>query len=144
MEGLVRNLGGFYRFLEIAAAASGELLSFSGTARECGLPVRTVQSYYEILEDTLVGFRLPPWLKSVRKRLVAHPKFYLFDTGVTNAVNRRLAAPPDPRLAGRLFEQYIVLEAHRLLDYARSEARLFSGGPTPARRWTWSWSGTGS
>ena len=67
----------------------------------------------------------PPWLKSVRKRLVAHPKFYLFDTGVTNAVNRRRAAPPDPRLAGRLFEQYIVLEAHRLLNYARSEARLF-------------------
>ena len=125
MEGFVRNLGGFYRFLEMSAAASGELLSFSSVARECGLPVRTVQSYYEILEDTLVGFRLQPWLKSARKRLVAHPKFYLFDTGVTNAVNRRLAAPPDPRLAGRLFEQFLVLEVHRYLHYARSEARIF-------------------
>ncbi len=125
MEGFVRNLGGFYRFLEMAAATSGELLSFSGVARECGLPVRTVQSYYEILEDTLIGFRLLPWMKSVRKRLVAHPKFYFFDTGVTNAVNRRLAAAPDPRLAGRLFEQFMILEVHRHLHYARSEARLY-------------------
>ncbi|OGR05065.1 MAG: hypothetical protein A2511_05720, partial [Deltaproteobacteria bacterium RIFOXYD12_FULL_50_9] len=125
MEGLVRNLGGFYRFLEMAAAAVGELLNFSNIARECRLPIRTVQSYYEILEDTLIGFRLLPWLKSGRKRLVAHPKFYFFDTGVTNAINRRLAAPPDPRLAGRLFEQFIVLELHRHLHYGRSETRIF-------------------
>ncbi len=84
-----------------------------------------MQSYYEILEDTLIGFRLQPWLKSERKRLVAHRKFYFFDTGVTNAINRRLAAPPDPRLTGRLFEQFIVLELHRLLHYARSERRIF-------------------
>lgn len=125
MEGFVRNLGGFYRFLEMAASASGELLNFSNIARECHLPVRTVQSYYEILEDTLIGFRLQPWLKSERKRLVAHPKFYFFDTGVTNAVNRRLAAPPDPRLTGRLFEQFIILELYRYLHYDRSETRIF-------------------
>jgi predicted AAA+ superfamily ATPase len=125
MEGFVRNLGGFYRFMEMAASASGELLNFSNIARECHLPVRTVQSYYEILEDTLIGFRLQPWLKSERKRLVAHPKFYFFDTGVTNAVNLRLAAPPDPRLTGRLFEQFIVLELHRYLHYTRSETRIF-------------------
>ncbi|MEI6153420.1 MAG: DUF4143 domain-containing protein, partial [Deltaproteobacteria bacterium] len=81
---------------------------------------------YEILEHTLIGFRLQPWLKSARKRLVAHPKFYFFDTGVTNAVNRRLAAPPDPRLTGRLFEQFIVLEVHHYLHYAFSETRIFS------------------
>ncbi len=125
MEGLVRNLGGFYRFLEIAAAASGELLNFSSLARDCRLPVRTVQSYYEILEDTLIGFRLQPWMKSARKRMVAHPKFYFFDTGVTNALNRRLTAPPDPRLAGRLFEQLLVLELNRHLHYAGSETRVF-------------------
>lgn len=125
MEGLVRNLGGFYRFLEMAGSASGELLNFSNVARECQLPVRTVQSYYEILEDTLIGFRLQPWMKSDRKRLVAHPKFYFFDTGVTNAVNRRLAAPPDPRLCGRLFEQFLILEAHRHLQYVASESQLF-------------------
>ena len=125
MEGIVRNLGGFYRFLEVAGSAVGELLNFSNIARECQLPVRTVQSYYEILEDTLIGFRLLPWLKSDRKRLVAHPKFFIFDTGVTNALNRRLAAPPDPRLFGRLFEQFLVLEVHRAIQYTSSDARCF-------------------
>jgi predicted AAA+ superfamily ATPase len=125
MEGFVRNLGGFYRFLEIAAAASGELVNFSNISRECRLPVRTVQSYYEIMEDTLIGFRLQPWLKSERKRLVAHPKFYFFDTGVTNAINRRLSSPPDPRLAGRLFEQFIVIELYRNIHYSRSEIQIY-------------------
>jgi predicted AAA+ superfamily ATPase len=125
MEGLIRNLGGFYRFLESAASLSGELLSFSNVARECQLPIKTVQSYYEILEDTLIGYRLLPWMKSERKRLVAHPKFYFFDTGVTNAINRRLSSAPDPTLYGRLFEQLMVLEAQRSIDYACSECRLY-------------------
>ncbi|OHD75179.1 MAG: hypothetical protein A2177_06620 [Spirochaetes bacterium RBG_13_68_11] len=124
-EGLVRNLGGFSRFLDVAAAQSGELVNFSAFGREAGLPTRTVQSYYDILEDTLIGCRLEPFIKSARRRLVAHQKFYLFDTGVTNAVNRRLAGPPDAALRGRLFEQLMVLETMRMRSYRRSEARLF-------------------
>lgn len=124
-EGIARNLGGFSRFLEMAAAECGELVSFSNIARECHLPVRTVQSYYEILEDTLIGFRLNPWSKSQRKRMSAHPKFYLFDSGVTNAVNKRLTSHFDSMIWGRLFEQWIILETYRLLHYSRSEANLF-------------------
>lgn len=125
MEGLVRNLGGFYRFLESSASLSGELLNFSNVARETQLPVKTVQSYYEILEDTLIGYRLLPWMKSERKRLVGHPKFYFFDTGVTNAINRRLSSIPDAALYGRLFEQLMILEMQRNIDYSGSESRLY-------------------
>lgn len=124
-EGIVRNLGGFSRFLDIAASQFGDLVNFSNIGRECGLPTRTVQSYYEILEDTLVGLRLEPWRKSLRKRLIGHSKFYLFDLGVTNAINRHLEEPPDNTLRGRLFEQFIILEVHRLIKYLQSEARIF-------------------
>lgn len=124
-EGIVRNLGGFSRFLDMAGFQCGELLSFSAIAREVLLPVRTVQSYYEILEDTLIGFRLFPWARSIRKRLAAHPKFFFFDLGVTNAINKRLTGPLDPLTRGKLFEQFVVLESHRLLHYLRSEAELF-------------------
>ncbi|OGX37382.1 MAG: hypothetical protein A3C53_01240 [Omnitrophica WOR_2 bacterium RIFCSPHIGHO2_02_FULL_68_15] len=124
-EGIARNIGGFSRFLDLAANQSGELVSFSAVARECALPVRTVQSYYEILEDTLIGLRLPPWQRSLRKRLVGHPKFYFFDLGVTNAINRRLTSPLDPMIRGRLFEQFMILEVSRRLHYTRSEAQLF-------------------
>jgi len=125
LEGIVRNLGGFSRFLDMACSQFGELTSYSEIARECQLPVRTVQSYYEILEDTLVGFKLEPWRKSIRKRLSAHPKFYFFDTGVVNATNKRLTAPLESQLKGRLFEQFIILETYRIIHYEKSEANIF-------------------
>jgi len=124
-EALVRNIGGFSRFLDLAASQFGELVSYTAIGRECQVPTRTVQSYYEILEDTLIGIRLKAWMKSPRKRLVSHPKFYLFDLGVTNSVNRQLTAPPDPVRTGRLFEQWIILETHRISSYRQSEAGLF-------------------
>jgi len=124
-EALVRNIGGFSRFLELAASQFGELVSYTAIGRECQVRTRTVQSYYDILEDTLIGLRLQAWPKSPRKRLVAHPKFYLFDQGVTNSLNRQLTAPPDPVRTGRLFEQWTVLETHRMLNYLGSEAGLY-------------------
>ncbi len=93
--------------------------------RECQVAPRTVQSYYEILEDTLIAFRMNPWRKSLRQRLVSHPKFYLFDLGVINALTRQLTAPPDPARFGRLFEHFIILETYRLQQYLQSEAALY-------------------
>ena len=124
-EGIVRNLGAFSKFLDMSASQCAELVSFSSVARECHLPVRTVQSYYEILEDTLIGFRLQPWHKSIRKRLVNHPKFYFFDTGVTNAINKRLTGSLEREQLGRLFEQFIVLETCRMIHYLHSEANIY-------------------
>ena len=124
-EAIVRQLGAFARFLDVAAAQSGELVNYSSVGRDAGLATRTVQAYYEILEDTLLGFRLPAWQRSPRARLVAHPRFHLFDLGVTNALCRRLGAPPDPVRRGHLFEQMVVLECHRRIEYGFPEARLF-------------------
>jgi uncharacterized protein len=116
-ESLVRNLGAFARFLDVAASQCGDLLNASSVGRDAMLATRTVSTYFQILEDTLLGFRLEAWQRSPRARLVAHPKFYLFDTGVTNALNRRLGAELDGAARGRLFEQFIVLETWRTLDY---------------------------
>jgi predicted AAA+ superfamily ATPase len=124
-EGLVRNLGGFSRLLDLAASQIGELISFTSIGRECHVATRTVQEYYDVLEDTLISIRLQPWMKSLRKRMVSHAKFYLFDLGVTNSLMRQLTAPLDPVRRGRLFEQFIVLETYRLLHYCRSEANIY-------------------
>jgi predicted AAA+ superfamily ATPase len=124
-EGIARNLGGFSRFLDVAASQCGEIVNCSSIGRECMLSQKTVESYYEILEDTLIGFRLEPWRKSLRKRLSSHSKFFLFDTGVTNAINRRLTAGVDPVTRGRLFEQFMVCEIRRAISYAGSELNTF-------------------
>jgi uncharacterized protein len=125
LEALVRNLGGFTRFLDLAAARCGEIANFTSLGKEAGLPTRTVQSYFEVLEDTLIALRLPAWRKSPTKRLLSHPKIYLFDNGVTNALCHRLHSVVDPTLKGRLFEQFMVQETNRRLDYSGHDYGLY-------------------
>ena len=82
MEGLVRNIDGFARFLEAISFSHGQTLNTSDVARECQVGRKTVEGYIEILEDLLLSFRLPVFTRRARRQLVAHSKFYLFDAGV--------------------------------------------------------------
>ena len=118
-EALVRNLQAFTRFLDIACDCSGEIVNYSTIGRETGVASKTVKQYYQILEDTLIAFQLDPYLKSMRKRVVMHPKYYFFDIGVINAVCGRLESSPKPKtsLYGQLFEHFIVLELRKLIQY---------------------------
>lgn len=124
-EGIVRNLAGFSRFLEIASSQNGESVNFSAIARDAMLPAKTTQSYYEILEDTLIAIALHGWRKSVRKQLSGHPKFYFFDTGVCNALCNRLSDVPDPATRGRMFEHWVIIETYRLLIYYFPDIRMY-------------------
>lgn len=125
LEGLVRNIGGYTRFLDIAGSYRGEIINHSSLAKEAGLPIKTVQSYFDVLEDTLIAIRLPAWTKSPLKRLVAHPKAYLFDNGITNALTHRLSSPLEPMIRGRLFEQFLIQETRRRIDYSGCAARTY-------------------
>lgn len=124
-EGIVRHIGAFSRFLDMAASQFGEIVNYSTVARECQQAVMTVKTYYEILVDTLIGFRLEPWRKSLRKRLSGHPKFYLFDNGVTNIINRYDHAISDPYLLGRLFEQFIIIETIKWIRTSQKMINLY-------------------
>lgn len=122
-EGIVRKIGAFSKFLDMAASQFGEAVNYSTVARECRQAVMTVKTYYEILIDTLICFRLEPWRKSLRKRLSGHPKVYFFDNGVTNIINRYEGEISDPYLLGRLFEQFIIIET---LKTIRTSGRMIN------------------
>jgi len=81
-EGLTRNLGAFYRFLEAASFSQGSVLSISSVARDCSVERKVVENYFTILEDLMIAHRLPVFTKKAKRRLIAHPKFYFFDVGV--------------------------------------------------------------
>ena len=83
-EAVVQNIPAFAEFLRIAALTSGELLNYANVARETGVNAKAVRQYFQILEDTLLGFRLPPWRRATNRRLIETEKFYLFDVGVSN------------------------------------------------------------
>ena len=85
-EALTRNLDSFYRFLTVAALVNGQALNVSNIARELGIARSTVQGYFSILEDTLLGWHLPAYRNRVKVKEVAHVKFYLFDCGVQRAL----------------------------------------------------------
>ncbi len=125
-EQLVRKLQPFRNFLEVAAQCNGQILNFSRIAKEVGADVKTVQNYFEILEDTLVGFLLPPFHESIRKRQLQNPKFYFFDTGVKRALDRTLTQSfgPGSYAYGNAFEHFIILEIQRLNTYYRKDWRL--------------------
>jgi predicted AAA+ superfamily ATPase len=124
-EGLVRNIGPFAKFLDIAAANDGETVNFSNIARECSVSVKTVQQYFQILEDTFLAFRVPAWTRSERRRLVSHPRYYFFDTGVTNALAHTLMDQLNPKVFGRRFEQFVICQLMACIHYKRLDRQLY-------------------
>ncbi len=122
-EQLIRNIPPFRKFLEIAAQTNGQILNYSKIARELGLDHKTVQNYYQILEETLVGFFLPSWHKSVRKQQISSPRFYLFDLGVKRALENSLTIPLNSKSAdyGYAYEHFIILQIIYLSNYYKND-----------------------
>ncbi|MDD5673932.1 MAG: AAA family ATPase [Chitinivibrionales bacterium] len=121
IEAQLRNVGNFLRFLPMVASENGAQANFLNISREISISHNTVRTYYQILEDTLLGFFLFPYVKSVRKRISRHPKFYLFDCGVVRALLKKSSAPlmPESEEYGRAFEHFLICEIQRLNEYLR-------------------------
>jgi predicted AAA+ superfamily ATPase len=125
-EQLVRNLLPFRKFLEIAAINFGKIVNLANIARDVGVDPKTVQSYYSILEDTLLGFHLDAYHSSVRKRLRQAPKFYFFDNGVSRALARMQSVEPKEGTSyfGDLFEQFLVNAFYMTSSYEKRDYRF--------------------
>lgn len=125
-EHFIRNLTPFRYFLEVAAQCNGKVLNYSKIGRDVGVDYKTVENYYSILEDTLLGFFLPAYSGSFRKQVSLSPKFYLFDVGVMRALGRMLSVPVRERTNyyGDLFEHFIISEIKKYTNYFQDEFRL--------------------
>lgn len=123
-EGVTRNLPGFGNFLQIAALQSGEQLNYSNMANDIGMSRQSIANWYQVLEDTLLGFQLPPWKKSQKRKSVSITKFYLFDVGITRRLSE-IDVPADTQSDyGRLFENFIAMELRAWHDYNRRKESL--------------------
>ena len=126
IEQLIRNIDPFHSFLEVSAQMNGEILNFSKIAREANTNDKSVERYYSILEDTLLGFHLKPYHRSVRKQQISSSKFYYFDTGILRAL-RGLA---DHKISestyeyGKIFESFMIGEIYKLNKYLEKDHKL--------------------
>ena len=123
-EGLIRKIPPFSRFLKSAALGSGQVMNFAGVGSDAQVSPSTVREYFSILEDTLVGFLLEPWIFSKKRKASQTAKFYFFDTGVTHAIAGTKTIDRNSDLYGQSFEQFIGMELRAWLDYGRVKEPL--------------------
>lgn len=119
-EAVIQNIPAFAEFLRVAALTSGELLNYTNVGRETGVSAKVVRNYFQILEDTLLGFRIQPWRKVKNRRLIETEKFYLFDVGVANYLARQSPRIGTPEF-GNSFEHYILMELKAYQAYKNPE-----------------------
>ncbi|OGT44804.1 MAG: hypothetical protein A3F42_02505 [Gammaproteobacteria bacterium RIFCSPHIGHO2_12_FULL_37_34] len=109
-EALVRNIGNFSRFLELAASESGYIVNFTKLSQDVGVASTTIIDYYQVLEDCMITLRIDPIIHSIsHRRLIKSPKYIFFDLGVRRACTNEGHQLPEKYLA-HLFEQYIGIE----------------------------------
>ncbi len=121
-EGLIKGLRPFDDFLRQAALSDTEPVNASTIARECGVAANTVRSYFQILEDTLLGRFLPSFTRRPKRRITKAPKFYFFDVGVVNQLAKRGRIEPGSELFGKAFENWVFHELSAYNSYHERDA----------------------
>jgi len=116
-EALAKDLASFARFLRVAALLNGQVVNVAGIARDSAVARPTVQRYFDVLADTLVGVWLPAWQPRVKVREQAHPKFYFFDCGAARAAAGRVRAPLHELERGPLLETWLLHELRAYLAF---------------------------
>jgi len=125
-EQVLRRLEPFRLFLPVLGQVSGKIINHKKIADEIGVQTKTVQSYFQIVEETLLGFYLPAFHESVRKSQRLSPKFFLIDNGIKKALEGSLDQKPSPRTSvyGELFEHFVIQEIYKLNEYYQKDYQL--------------------
>ena len=125
MEGLVRNIGNFSRFLEAVSFSHASLLNISNVARECSVERKVVEGYVQILEDLLLSYRLNVFTKRAKRALIAHPKFYLFDAGVYRSLRPKGPLDRPEEIDGHALEGLVGQHLRAWIAYSGGDCSLF-------------------
>ena len=125
MEGLVRNIGNFSRFLEAISFSHSSVLNISNVARECEVERKVVEGFVAILADILLGYTVPMFTKKAKRKLSVHPKFYLFDTGVFRSLRPRGPLDRPEEIDGQALEGLVAQHLRAWIAYSRLKRELF-------------------
>lgn len=118
-EGITRNLGAFARFLEAASFSQANVLNIAAVARECGVERKTVENWFEALEDLLLAVRLPMFQRRAQRAVTKHPRFFLFDAGVYRTLRPRGTLDSDAEIDGPALETVVLNELRATNSYRR-------------------------
>lgn len=124
-EGLVRHIQAFHRFFETASFSHGAQIEYAAIARELGIDNKTVSAYFDILEDLLIGHRLPVFSKRAKRRLSQAPKFYFFDVGIYQTLRPRGPLNSTQEINGPALEGFLLQEMRAINNYLCLEYEFY-------------------
>jgi predicted AAA+ superfamily ATPase len=108
---IIREIGTYARFLDVAAVSSGDWINYSKLASDSEIPKETIRRFFQTLEDTLLAFRIPSYaFKHPSRRVTQRDRVLLFDVGVRNALLGLHHRPPAATEKGKLFEHWFILQ----------------------------------
>jgi len=110
--------------MEIAAQCSGEMIVYKNIAQDCGVSANTVKEYFNILEQTMIGYLIQGFTATAKRRSISAPKFYYFDVGIVNYLLKRNKMAQGTEAFGHAFEHFIIQEIIAYLGYNFSNDKL--------------------
>ena len=125
-EAIVRQLDSFTRFLQVAAISNAEIVNYTNIAQDCGISAKTVKEYFTILEETMLGFYLPSFTQTVKRRVIQSPKFYYFDVAIPNHLLHRTPLKQGTDTYGHALEHLVIQEMRAYLSYNFGEDKKLS------------------
>jgi predicted AAA+ superfamily ATPase len=124
-EGLIRNIGGFSRFLEAVSFSHASVINVSNIARECDVERKVVSTYLDILDDLLLSFRVPVFTKRAKRKISIHPKFYLIDPGLYRSLRPSGPLDKTEEMEGVALEGLVAQHLRAWIAYTGSRDQLF-------------------
>ncbi|MBQ0088301.1 MAG: ATP-binding protein [Prevotellaceae bacterium] len=119
-EALSRKIEIFQRFMDVAALSSGEIINYTNIASDCGVSAKTIKEYFTILEDTLIGYMVPAYTKTQKRKVMQAPKFYYFDVGIYNYLMKRDSLASGTPEYGHAFEHFVMQELWAYIGYTHN------------------------
>ena len=123
-EGQTRNLPAFARFLQVASTLNAKMINYTNIASDAQVPRQTVTLWMQVLIDTILGYELPPYSSTMKRKAIQTPKFYFFDLGIVRALRKLPPIVPESADFGEFFEHYLFMELKAWIDYRKPGAQL--------------------
>ena len=123
-EALVRKVGEFSRFLELAAAESGYVVNMNKLSNDVAVSRSTLDTYFQILEDCLIVERITPVTETkTRRRLLKSNRYLFYDLGVRRLAANEGTCLPE-KIMGHLFEQFVGQQLIAMLRQSTPQATV--------------------
>ena len=123
-EGFSRNIPNFARFLTVASMSNSQLINYTNIASDSQVPVQTVKQWFQVLEDTLLGYQVESFTNTKKRKAITTSKFYFFDIGIARAL-RNIPTPKENTTEfGEYFEHLICMELKSWIDYKHPRSKL--------------------